>query len=310
MSSLVSIIVPTYNRYEFLGETLESIIAQSHKNWECIVVDDGSNDYTLELIEFYKAVDPRIQFHSRPTSKLKGANSCRNYGYSLSKGCFVNWFDSDDLMKENFLQEKVQSFDKGIDIVISKHELVSNEGKFIREEKRTRPSENLLKDYVCLEVSWYLPDPMYRRSFLENKELFDEKLHRGQDRDFHIRRLLERPQIYFIDKYLTQYRQSLYSISNDLSIEVVRSNYEAVNRQLETVLAQNASREIKYYYLKDQLKKYQYLWKMKGITRRNYQLFYRLAFPSIHFVIWFVKYTFAVISFSLFGKGYVFLKGN
>ena len=306
----MSIIIPVYNRYEFIGETLDSIIAQTYKNWECIVVDDGSTDYTVELMECYEISDPRIRFYSRPTSKPKGANACRNYGYALSKGSYVNWFDSDDLMKENFLEEKVQSFKPGVDIVISKHELVSNEGKFIREEKRTRPSENLLKDYVCLGVSWYLPDPMYKRSFLENKELFDETLFRGQDRDFHIRRLIERPNIAFVDKFLTRYRQSISSISNDFSAEVVRSNYDAVNRQLNMVLVKESSNEVKYFYLKDQLKKYPYLWKMEGISQTNFSLFRKLAFPGWNFVRWLFKYSLAVVSFKLFGKGHVFLKGN
>ncbi|TBW25570.1 glycosyltransferase family 2 protein [Gramella sp. KN1008] len=310
MEPLISLIIPIYNRYEFIGETLDSIIAQTYKNWECIVVDDGSNDYMVELMEFYKNSDARIHYYKRPSSMPKGANSCRNYGYSQSKGAYVNWFDSDDLMKRNFLEEKIKSFKTDTDMVISRHELLDNEGKFIRKEKRTHASERLLKDYVCLDVSWYLPDPMYRRSFLKEKKLFDEKLLRGQDRDFHIRMLLENPKIVFVEKYLTGYRQSHSSISNDLSVEVVMSNYEAVDRQIDEVLSQENSNEIKYFYLKDQLKKYQYLWKVKGMSRKNFQLFRRLAFPGFHFFRWLIKYALAVVSFKFIGKGYVFLKGN
>ncbi|MCG9973021.1 glycosyltransferase family 2 protein [Christiangramia crocea] len=307
---LISIIIPVYNRYEFLGETLDSIIAQTYKNWECIVVDDGSTDYMAEMMECYENSDTRIHYYKRPASMPKGANACRNYGYLQSKGDYVNWFDSDDLMNQSFLEEKLKSFEANTDMVISRHELVDNDGRFIRKEKRTHSSERLLKDYVCLDVSWYLPDPMYRRSFLEQKELFDEKLLRGQDRDFHIRRLLEKPNIVFVGKYLTRYRQSYSSISNDLSVEVVRSNYEAVNRQMAKVLSQDSSNEIKYFYLKDQLKKYQYLWKVKGMSRKNFLLFRRLAFPGFHFFRWLIKYALAVVSFNLFGKGYVFLKGD
>ena len=53
MRPFVTIIIPTYNRHQLIGETLDSIMAQTYGNWECIVVDDGSSDYTAELMEFY-----------------------------------------------------------------------------------------------------------------------------------------------------------------------------------------------------------------------------------------------------------------
>ena len=96
---LVSIIIPTYNRAHFIGETLESVIAQTYENWECIVVDDGSTDYTDELMEYYCKKDTRIQYHHRPDIKPRGANACRNYGFGVSKGEYINWFDSDDLTR-------------------------------------------------------------------------------------------------------------------------------------------------------------------------------------------------------------------
>ena len=86
MQNKVSIIIPTYNRCHLIGQTLDSIISQSYKNWECIVVDDGSTDYTDELIEFYCRKDFRIRYFRRPKNRLKGANACRNYGWSKSSG--------------------------------------------------------------------------------------------------------------------------------------------------------------------------------------------------------------------------------
>lgn len=98
MPSLVSIIIPTYNRAHLLGETLNSVMAQTYRNWECIVVDDGSTDHTNELLEFYNKKDSRIQYHHRPKSYPKGANPFRNYGFKLSHGEYVQWFDSDDII--------------------------------------------------------------------------------------------------------------------------------------------------------------------------------------------------------------------
>jgi len=102
MNTLVSIIIPTFNRAHLLGETLDSVITQTYSNWECIVVDDGSYDYTEELMDFYSRKNPRIIFVRRPDNRPKGANACRNYGFELSKGKYVNWFDSDNFMLSDF----------------------------------------------------------------------------------------------------------------------------------------------------------------------------------------------------------------
>ena len=59
---LVSIIIPTYNRANLIGETLDSIISQTYKNWECIVVDDGSSDYTNEVMQAYVGGEWRSEF--------------------------------------------------------------------------------------------------------------------------------------------------------------------------------------------------------------------------------------------------------
>ncbi|MCB0747424.1 MAG: glycosyltransferase family 2 protein [Ignavibacteriae bacterium] len=106
-SPLVSIIIPTFNRVHLIGETLDSILAQTYTNWECIVVDDNSTDDTETLVKGYQSKDSRIQYHKRPSNRLKGANACRNYGFELSQGAYVNWFDSDDLMVNTRLETAV-----------------------------------------------------------------------------------------------------------------------------------------------------------------------------------------------------------
>ena len=105
-NGLVSIIIPTYNRAHFLGDTLNSVISQTYTNWQCLVIDDGSSDDTENIVTGFCKKDQRIQFYKRPESILKGANSCRNYGFELSSGEYVNWFDSDDIMLPDFLEKK------------------------------------------------------------------------------------------------------------------------------------------------------------------------------------------------------------
>ena len=105
MNQLVSIIIPTYNRAHLIGETLDSILAQTYTNWECIIIDDGSSDDTLEVIDNYIKKDNRFQYYRRPVERSKGPNVCRNFGYELSKGEYINWFDSDDVMLPTFLEK-------------------------------------------------------------------------------------------------------------------------------------------------------------------------------------------------------------
>lgn len=93
----ISIIIPTYNRANLISETLDSIRNQTYKNWECIIIDDHSTDNTDKLISS-SLEDKRFSYFKRPENLKKGANSCRNYGYTKSRGAYILWFDSDDIL--------------------------------------------------------------------------------------------------------------------------------------------------------------------------------------------------------------------
>lgn len=94
---LISIIIPTFNRAHFIKETLESIKFQTYTYWECIIVDDDSTDNSTEIIKPFLS-DKRFNYYKRPNNLQKGANSCRNYGLEQSKGEFIHWLDSDDIL--------------------------------------------------------------------------------------------------------------------------------------------------------------------------------------------------------------------
>lgn len=92
---LVSIITPTYNSNKFLRETLDCVIAQTYKNWELIITDDGSTDNTLLILEEYSKKDNRIKFYTF-NSNL-GSGLARNNSIKLAKGRFITFIDSDDI---------------------------------------------------------------------------------------------------------------------------------------------------------------------------------------------------------------------
>jgi glycosyltransferase involved in cell wall biosynthesis len=178
---LVSIIIPTYNRAHLIGETLDSILAQTYINWECIIVDDGSTDNSFEVIELFCKKDNRIQYHKRPNSKPKGANTCRNYGFEISKGEYVNWFDSDDVMLPEFLEVKVIGFTNNIQFVICTGDYVSDNLDYIETINLNTKTTNLFKDYVLWKLQVLTPSVLFKRSFLIDKELFLYKIKRGQE---------------------------------------------------------------------------------------------------------------------------------
>jgi glycosyltransferase involved in cell wall biosynthesis len=103
-SGLVSIIMATYNREHLILETLESIQDQIYQNWECLIIDDGGNDSTGEVISHLLQQDKRFQYLQRPLKHKKGLPGCRNYGLEMAKGNYVIFFDDDDIVHPQNLQ--------------------------------------------------------------------------------------------------------------------------------------------------------------------------------------------------------------
>jgi glycosyltransferase involved in cell wall biosynthesis len=106
----VSVIIPSYNRADLLAETLDSLIAQTYPDREALVVDDGSQDNSLELAQKYAAKDKRIRA-SLWQGKRRGACVCRNQGLSMAAGEYVIFLDSDDLLSATCLEHRVTRMD-------------------------------------------------------------------------------------------------------------------------------------------------------------------------------------------------------
>ncbi|MGV7105395.1 glycosyltransferase family 2 protein [Flavobacterium sp. U410] len=311
MNPLVSIIIPFYNRALSITKMLQSISSQSYLNWECILVDDESTDATEEIILEYIAVtkDTRFQYYKRPDSHEPGGNGARNYGFEISKGNYINWVDSDDILHPDFIKEKVNTFDKetNCDVVISKTILTrSNVNEVIKYEDRTKLSDNLIEDFITLKISWYTFDPMWKRSFLERQEeLFNEQLLKGQDRDFHIRMLLHNPKIQIVDKYLYYYVvTSQDSISLKNSEKVAWSMFLGNTKRNQILLSKKkVSISTKLMLLKQQIKLYPNLYKKKDILKKYNQEIKLLFVLNLQNIIWLVKFGLAIISFKIIGKG-------
>ncbi len=312
---LVSIIIPAYNRGAFIAETLESIAAQTYANWECIVVDDGSTDDTRRIVSEFVSKDARFRLFQRPEHLPKGANACRNFGFLQSKGAFVNWFDSDDLMHAEFIETKVAALaNSDSDAVISKRGAFRGTDKTaLTYETRTVLTQNLLEDFLMRKVTWYLPDVMWKRDFLSDKTLFDEMLRAGQDREFHSRMLLFSPRLTLVDAYLTLCRMHEENITTSLSRDthgIYRNSVrESIYKLLATLkLHGKLSKTLRLYYftvlLKDMPLVYRDPKKFKKFTSE----LCRLSFFHPGIGKGWIKFALGWLSYRLTGRGHLFVK--
>jgi glycosyltransferase involved in cell wall biosynthesis len=214
MSNLVSILLPNYNKAPYLRETLDSVITQTYTNWECIIVDDHSTDNSWEILEEYSKKDLRFKIFKRPENRRKGGNAARNYAFEMSKGEFINWFDSDDIMHPRMIESKI---DKAIQYLnldftfgdILKFHYSTNDAKKVDKIDYEFYHSNLPLAY--LKGTFWIPicSPLFSRKFLEEFEnLFDEYLMRGQEAEFFTRILLNKPNFLFVKDSLNFWRQS------------------------------------------------------------------------------------------------------
>jgi glycosyltransferase involved in cell wall biosynthesis len=100
----------TYNRAHFIEETLCSIQNQSFSNWECLIIDDGSKDKTVEVLKPYLDKDDRFQYIKRSSKYKKGLPGCRNMGLDLAEGDYIIFFDDDDIVHPQLLELCIKEF--------------------------------------------------------------------------------------------------------------------------------------------------------------------------------------------------------
>lgn len=103
----VSVVTPYFNGSRFLSETGQSLLNQTHHDWEWIIVDDGSRQDELEILDHWQQKDSRIRWETRKGSP-KGANHCRNQGWQSANSDYIIFLDSDDMLTPHALENRVQ----------------------------------------------------------------------------------------------------------------------------------------------------------------------------------------------------------
>ena len=175
---LVSAIIPTFNRAQALARAVASVLAQSWSNLEIIVVDDGSTDNSVDLLQ--SRFGSRIRLLHLPCNR--GVSYARNRGIELSQGSFIAFLDSDDLWQPEKIERQLAFMQADPDILISQTDEI-----WIRNGKRVNPCKHHQKPSgsiftVCLPLCVVRPSAvMMRRSFFAEIGLFDENLPACED---------------------------------------------------------------------------------------------------------------------------------
>jgi len=313
MEPLVSIIIPTYNRAHLIVETLDSIVTQSYENWECIIIDDGSSDNTCLVLCEYVSRDSRFQYHHRSNTRPKGPSSCRNYGFELSKGEYINWFDDDDIMLPLALEERLSAFTNNTDVVICKLQHYDFDRNVILGETNIN-SDNIINDYLIGVLLYFVSGPIWKREFLLNqKTLFDENLTNLDDWDFNLRMLYANPNTILVNDVLIKYRVH----NNSLSQKIIQLNFGEIRSEFRARLKHLLLLNFKNGVKIDQFKKFM-IGRNKSFLREaliiNHDAKYFLLKTLIvsHILAFDVfgltKTICGFLSYSLINKGYFFFK--
>lgn len=131
--SLVSVVMPSYNSANFIGQSIESVLAQVYEHWELLVVDDASTDNSFDVIEDYAKSDCRIK--ARKLSKNSGAAIARNWAIDKASGRYIAFLDSDDFWYPDKLLKQIDFMERfNYSFSWTSYDLINAAGRYIRTQ--------------------------------------------------------------------------------------------------------------------------------------------------------------------------------
>ena len=204
----VSVIIHTYNNEKFIAETVESVLNQTYKDYEIIVVDDGSEDGTRDALIPYMQ---KIRYHYKENG---GIASAKNAGISLSETEFVAFLDHDDLWVPDKLQLQMEHFNENpqIGLVYAKYTSF-RDGKELRTKPEKGYSGWIFKELLAKSFI-QTSTVVVKRECLDAVGPYDETFSLGDEYDMFLR-IAQKFQCGFVDKGLTRYRVHDTNASNN-----------------------------------------------------------------------------------------------
>jgi glycosyltransferase involved in cell wall biosynthesis len=215
------------------------------------VVDDHSTDNSWEILEEYASKDTRFKIFKRPENRLPGGNAARNYAFEQSKGDYINWFDSDDVLHPDMLSEKILLFkaNPDLDFVIGdirQFEVNTQSAVKVKGLDLSQRGINYPVNY--LRGNFWVGSccPLFQREFiLKFNQLFDENLQRNQEAEFFIRVLSKSQNFKFSDKSISFWRRGHLSKTKEfLELDSAERQISSLNFYKKIFLVLKNGREL------------------------------------------------------------------
>lgn len=222
MNKLISIIIPVFNAEKFLGQCLDSILAQTYDNYEVVIINDGSTDKTGEIIDYYSKNEARIHPYHRNNC---GVSSARNFGISVASGEYICFIDADDIISNNYLDILYTAIQKGADSSIAgfKHIDVPQDKEIIvvPQKQEIKNLNDSILDFLDFEKpDWqrYLWNRLFKMSVIKKYNIrFREDIFYKEDGVFLVDYLCKsNGLVSYSDHIIYYYRQNQNSALGSL----------------------------------------------------------------------------------------------
>lgn len=209
----ISVIIPVYNAEKTIRQTVLSVLNQTFKDFELIIINDGSTDNTVNILQ--KISDPRVFIHNFPN---RGLSASRNRGIKLASGDYISFIDSDDLWTECKLEHQYNKLrsEKNSGLVYSWTVFIDESGRYLSAKTPNYNSGFVFRDLFISNFIASGSNVMIRRRCLEEIEWFDESLDSGEDLEFFFR-FARNWRFSFVPAYQVLYRFRNNSMSSSIS---------------------------------------------------------------------------------------------
>ena len=207
---LVSIIIPNYNHAQYVGDAIWSVLTQEYRNFEIIVVDDGSTDNSRDVITQF---GDKVQYIHQ---KNAGLSAARNTGIKASKGVLIGVLDADDMYESIFLSTLVVTLQENPDAdgVYCGYQFVDHKNNLLPQIEARPVDHDKLYD-ALLDGNFFVPESIFLRRYVyDNVGLFDETLRACEDWDVWLR-VTKKYKIVHSPNILTRHRILPGSMSTD-----------------------------------------------------------------------------------------------
>jgi glycosyltransferase involved in cell wall biosynthesis len=225
---MISIVMPVYNGEKYLKQSIESVIHQTYKNWELIIVNDCSTDKSRSIMQYYANEDERINIIDNEIN-LKVAQSL-NKGFQNAKGKYFTWTSDDNLYKPDALKELSFFLDNNPDIglVYSNEDVVDSELNYVKED-RLNPQMLLYAD--CIGASF-----MYRKEVADKIGGYDPEMFLVDDYDYWIR-VSKHYKIAHLDRNIYIYRMHPNNLTTTKKEECNKQLYNLRRKHLDYLIS-------------------------------------------------------------------------